>query len=252
MSNLEQLGLYLTITYRKTFIDGNDFKKMISSYLPKLNLFEFHICSRIFFNNQMNILSKEDLEETFRDFPHNTKQILSCVDYYPEKQLAQYHVYTYPSKMKYYQNLTNSFPDGLYPYVRLISLYDRYPFEHEFFIRISQSFPFLEELSLINQKPQKPQESDNSTIVEYDHLLELHLSGAHDDYLEEFLSNRKTTFLQNVILHVDYESLERVTENFTRDDTRVNCAKINKIYIFGEKYYSKSLQDYFPSAEIPR
>ncbi|CAF3037323.1 unnamed protein product, partial [Rotaria sp. Silwood2] len=28
--------------------------------------------------------------------------------------------------------ITNHFPGGLYPYVRVVSLYDEYPFEHEF------------------------------------------------------------------------------------------------------------------------
>ncbi|CAF3984519.1 unnamed protein product, partial [Rotaria sp. Silwood1] len=29
----------------------------------------------------------------------------------------------------------------------------------------------------------------------------------------------------NILLHVDYEALQRVIHNFTRDDTRINCTK---------------------------
>ncbi len=55
--------------------------------------------------------------------------------------------------MRYYHNITNNFPGRLYKYVRKISLSNEYPFEHEFFIRISQSFPFMESLSLTNRTP---------------------------------------------------------------------------------------------------
>ncbi|CAF1037744.1 unnamed protein product [Rotaria sp. Silwood1] len=43
---------------------------------------------------------------------------------------------------------------------------------------------------------------------------------------------------------------ERVTHNFTRDITRINCAKVNEIFLVGEKIYSNSLRDYFPCAII--
>ena len=58
-----------------------------------------------------------------------------------------------------------------------IELFDERPFEHEFFIKISQSFPFLKELTIINRKPQKDKqctkfEDDNRdlSIIEYFHL----------------------------------------------------------------------------------
>ncbi len=43
--------------------------------------------------------------------------------------------------MKYYKNIINSFPGGLFKYVREIFLFDERPFEHEFFIQIAQAFP---------------------------------------------------------------------------------------------------------------
>ncbi|CAF3331627.1 unnamed protein product [Rotaria sp. Silwood2] len=49
--------------------------------------------------------------------------------------------------MSYYGNITNNFPGGLFQYVRVVSLCDDSPFEHEFFIQIQKSFPFLEQLS---------------------------------------------------------------------------------------------------------
>ncbi|CAF3316291.1 unnamed protein product [Rotaria sp. Silwood2] len=61
--------------------------------------------------------------------------------------------------MQHYEDVTNNFPGGLYPYVRLVSLYDERPFEHDFFIRICQSFPFMKKLSINNVHAQKQKES---------------------------------------------------------------------------------------------
>ncbi|CAF4861680.1 unnamed protein product [Rotaria socialis] len=71
-----------------------------------------------------------------------------------EQYRDQCHVYSYPFLMQYYDDITNNFPRGLYRCVRVVSLYDEHPFENEFFIRIAQSFPFMEELSLINRHSQ--------------------------------------------------------------------------------------------------
>ena len=254
MVNLEKLALYLTSYVRERFIDGNQIKEKIFNRMLQLNTFAFHICSIMFINDQIDFSSTEDIQRTFNDF-QNTK-IISYVDYFQERRLAQCHVHSYPSKTKYYQNITNQFPGGLYQCVRFITLYDEYPFEHEFFLRISQSFPFLQTLSLINKQPQKNKQSyqsinsnQNSSIVTYNSLLTLYIEKVHDDYLEEFLLSTKTYFRNEILLHVDYNLLERVTNKFTRDDTRINCAKVNEIYTF--RYYSpRSLRDYFPSARI--
>ncbi|CAF4656351.1 unnamed protein product [Rotaria sp. Silwood2] len=93
-------------------------------------------------------------------------------------------------------------------------------------------------------------DNHNLSIVKFFYLTELNISRVHDDYIEEFLLNTKTYLQNNILLHINYKSLEKMTHNFTRDDTRINCAKINEIYFFGEVKYSKSLQNYFPFAKI--
>ncbi|CAF4849303.1 unnamed protein product, partial [Rotaria socialis] len=255
MSNIEKLGLYLTIYVNDKFIDGNDLKKNVINRLPQLNLFTFDIRSLMFINNQINLPSKKDIEESFRDFQYT--KIISYVDYFREKKTGQCHAFSYPSEMPYYQKIKNNFPDGLYRYVRFISLYDEYPFEHEFFIKISQSIPFMERLSLINHQSQIHKQSYklinhnfNSTIAKYNYLITLDIEEIHDDYIEEFLFNTKTYFHNNIVISINYKSLERVTRNFTRDVTRINCAKINEIFLSGEKRYFNSLRDYFPCARI--
>ncbi|CAF4588253.1 unnamed protein product, partial [Rotaria sp. Silwood2] len=57
-----------------------------------------------------------------------------------------------------------------------VSLHDERPFEHEFFLRIAQSFPFMKELTLINKKPQKNKlnnENQDLLIIKYPHLTKL-------------------------------------------------------------------------------
>jgi hypothetical protein len=57
--------------------------------------------------------------------------------------------------MTSYENIANYFPGGVFTCVCKVSLFDEHPFEHEFFIRITRSFPFMKNLTISNQKPQK-------------------------------------------------------------------------------------------------
>jgi len=175
------------------------------------------------------------------------------MDYFQERQCSLCHIYLYPNTLKYYYTVTNNFPGGLFKYVREISLYDEHPFEHEFFLRIAQSFPFMKKLSLSNSKPQnkklcRESNKDNQdfSIIKYPYLTNLTLYDAHDDYIEEFLVNTKICLLNNAVhLNIYYEQLKRVTNNFTRDTTRINCAKLDSLCLNGCQLpqYAK---DYFP------
>jgi hypothetical protein len=121
----------------------------------------------------------------------------------------------------------------LFQTVREISLFDEYPFEHEFFIRIAQAFPFLQELTLDNKKPQKNKSNDdyqNVTIAKYPYLKYIDLILAHEDYIEQFLLNTKTYLSYRVELITNHCLIEKVTHNFRRDTTRYNCSKITYLY----------------------
>jgi hypothetical protein len=71
-------------------------------------------------------------------------------------------VYLSPYTLTHYKNVTNHFPGGLFNNVQEIQLFDERPFEHDFFIRISQSFPFLKVLLIINSEPQTFKQEQNS------------------------------------------------------------------------------------------
>ncbi|CAF4267259.1 unnamed protein product [Rotaria magnacalcarata] len=145
MSNLEKLCLNV-ICDKKTFTGGNELKQSIINHMPRLERFEFYICSGIAVRNRIYLPSKEDIQHTFRDFKDD--QVISYVDYFQKDPYSFCHIYLYPGQLKYYYNVTNNFPGGLFTCVRQISLYDDRPFEHEFFLRIAESFPILKMLSL--------------------------------------------------------------------------------------------------------
>ncbi|CAF1005573.1 unnamed protein product [Rotaria magnacalcarata] len=255
MLNLEKLHLCLKISGRNSFIHGNNLKIDIMNHMSQLNQFTFNIRSTIRLHNQISFLSNEDIQHTFNDFQNN--QIISCVDYFSEMERGQCHIYTYPYQLKEYHQITNSFPGGIFKYVREISLFDERPFQHEFFFQISQSFPFMKKLTLINQKPQNDKryrkvDDDNQhlSIIEYPNLSHLNLDEAHDDYIEQFLIDTKTCLPNTVYLSVDYQVLKRVTQHFTRNTTRINCTKLCSLGLIGICQIPKYVKEYFPYTRI--
>jgi len=182
-------------------------------------------------------------------------QVISCVDYFPNIKTGQCHIYSYPYTLKHYNNIANNFPGGLFECVRVISLYDERSFEHEFFIRIAQAFPFLKRLSLSNKKPQNNKQyqksnidNENLPIIEYSYLSLLHLDNIHDDYVEQFLDDTKTCLPNTCCLAMEYEPLNRATHNFTIDTMRANCGKIKEICFLIEVEIFQHVKDYFPHA----
>jgi hypothetical protein len=256
MLNLEELDLNLKVDCSKGLVDANDLKETIINYMARLNKFTFNIRSFNRFSTQINLLSNETIQDIFKNFPDN--QIISWLDYFLEKNFSYCHIYSYPYRLNYYDNITNNFPGGLFKFVVQISLYDERPFEHEVFLRIAQSFPFIKELTVVNRKPQKNKlhnDNDGFSLIQYPHLTTLSLVQAHDDYIEQFLVDIKMSLPNNVRLFVKHESLESVTDNFKRDATRVNCAKINYMctilrYEYGNFQFPEHFKDYFLHVNI--
>jgi hypothetical protein len=255
MSNLEQLSLYLSLGRCNRFVDGNNLKQNIIDYLPQLKQFQFNIRSPMLLKDQIHLPSNEDIENSFKNFSDN--QIICCVNYFLEENEGECHIYTYPYTLTSYENITNNFTGGLFTCVSRVSLYDERPFEHEFFIRIAQSFPFMTSLTIINRHAQNDKQcrklkkkNQDLFIIEYPHLKHLDLNETHDDYVEQLLLDTKTCLPYDVNLHIDYKSLKRVTYNFTRNITRINCAKVryrcsNRIFRF-----PKHFRDYFLDTHV--
>ncbi len=246
MSNLERLFLSLIID-NKEFLDGNHLNNDIINHLPKLNEFQYNIYSRIYNYKQNDIRSNEDIQRTFEIF--TDQQIISCIDYFPEENICQCHYYSYPYRMTIYENITNNFPGGLFSCVREISLFDERPYEHRFFLRLSKAFPFLRKLKIDNLKSSSSDNEDLS-IIEYSSMTEFCLLNVHDDYIEQFLLDSKAFIPNYFSISIDYHSLERVTNHFTRNETRINSMKIKHMFLPGRHKFSNDFKKYFSYLQI--
>jgi hypothetical protein len=250
MSNLEMLTLNIKIEEIK-FVDGNCLNNDILNHLPKLNHFIFNIQSRMYDYNQTDIRSNEDIQNTFKNFQNH--KIISCVDYFPEESFGQCHYYSCPYIMKNYDNISNHFPGGLFKCVTKISLYDERPFQHEFFLKISQSFPLLEQLTIENFQSQNEKSVDDNNqhlpIIKYPYLTKLNLIHVHDDYIEQFLFHSKSSLTNYIFLWVRYDALQRVSNHFTREQTRINSAKIKHFFRFDRHDLSEDFCQYFPNLQ---
>ncbi|CAF2892121.1 unnamed protein product [Rotaria sp. Silwood2] len=214
-----------------------------------------HLFSVSSFYSKTNLPSNEDIQKTFRDF--KDKQIISCIDYFQKRKHSRCHIYSYPYQLKHYEDITNNFPGRLFKCVRAVGLYDEYPFEHEFLLRITQSFPLLEKLTVINQQRQNNKrfrksknENEDLLIVKYPHLIQLNLSEAHKDYHEQFLFDTKTCLPNDVCIHLNYRLVNKVTRNFRRNTIRSNCAKISYVLFYNRSKFPEHLKDYFSHAHI--
>lgn len=232
MANLEEFNLNFEISGRNTFIDGNSLENIIN-YMPKLNKFMFNIGSKISLENQINLSSNEDIQRTFTNLKDN--KIISSIDYFPLAKYCRCRVYSHPYIWRDYKNITNNFSVGLCKYVREVLLFDERPFEREFLLRISQSFPFLKKITVVNnnqqcRKSDHNNSNNNLSIIQYPDFTELDLFEAHEYYVEQFLIDTKTRLPDNVYVYVHHEILKKVTHNFKRDETRINSSKIHYYY----------------------
>jgi hypothetical protein len=76
------------------------------------------------------------------------------------------------------------------------------------------------------------------------------LNEAHDDYVEQFLLDTKTCLPYGVDLHVDCKPLKRVTHNFKRGATRINCSKVRYRCSDENIRFPKQFKDYFLDIDV--
>ncbi|CAF4560926.1 unnamed protein product [Rotaria sp. Silwood2] len=250
MSNLKELYLYLTIQDRTTFIDGTYIYNDILVHMSRLHTFNFCFCTKISIDHLVHHLSKDDIQHTFTN---KIYQQVDCIINY-RYSTANCHVFSLPFMFDHLDFVSNTFPTIIFNNVRSLSVQDGIPFKHEFFIRITWSFPLLKKLSVVNFKPQlsisdKLNSNNNqlySTIIEFPYLTSLDLGLVHIDYVEQFINHTKTYLPCLNKLTVDYDKLTIVTENFTRDRTQLNCMKIKQLIIAQILVHSKDFYIYFP------
>jgi hypothetical protein len=215
MPHLEELTLYIHIRNGSIFITGSHLDNEILIHMPQLRTFTFHIASETVINDSSIRVSTDDI--------HRLKKI------------------------------TNNIPDLIFHSVIHLKLWDKHPFKHEFFIRLARAFPSLQYLTMWNiQSPcwkfDKFQHLKNDwpSIVEYPHLISIDIRCAHTYYVEHFLNETKTRLPCLTELKVEYNDLQKVTMNFTRPETRRNCARVKRLLDEDLTVYSEDVYRYFP------
>jgi hypothetical protein len=245
MINLKELTLFLTVlkTY-STYIDGIQLHDQILIYMPQLNKFMFSIFTGVINRHiKIDLPSNEGIQRSFIGKGYG--QVGSCVHTKPQHNVGMSHVYSLPYQFEYFLRLNNSFPGGMFDTVQCLTMIDQYPFEHNLFKLISQCFPLLKELRVVNNQPQKNKQHSSRLII-FPHLILLNLVKAHVDYAEQLLCDKNTYLPALLDLYIDDKSLAMITNNFTNDAIYRNCAKIKKLH--ADSFLRlKDRYQYFPS-----
>ncbi|CAF3292014.1 unnamed protein product [Rotaria sp. Silwood2] len=254
MSQLEKLTLSLCVTNRTSFIDGTQLYNDILKNMPHLRSFIFDIVTAGIQMKAELLPSCYDIRRTFVQSGYH----MDCyIDYY-QSEAGRCHIYSLPFNMEHMHAITNNFSGGLFMNVRRLFVTDSLrPFQHYFFARISLSFPLLTSLEISNWYPQQkkfihqPGEPDQtSLIIIYPHLVELSFVLGNIDYVKQFLLDSNMRLPRLNKLHVNYNKLKCVTNDFTNATARAKCAKLKHITFDTTEtiiVYSKNFFLYFSS-----
>ncbi|CAF4058780.1 unnamed protein product, partial [Rotaria sp. Silwood1] len=230
MINLTELTLFLAVLKRyTTYIDGTKLYDQILIYMTQLNKFTFSINTGVI-NRKMKIdlPSNEDVQHSF--IGNRYGQVGSYVHFRSEDNIGMSHVYSLPYQFQYFLHLNNSFQGDMFDSVRHLTMTDGRPFEYNLFIIISQCFPLLKELYVVNHQPQNNKQH-SSTLIIFPHLILLNLVDADVDYAEQLLFDKNTHLPSLLDLCIEFKSLAMITKNFTYNRIRRNCAKIKKLHV---------------------
>ena len=191
MINLEELILYLSIIRsNKNYVDGSELYDDILIYMPRLKKFTFNIHTNVDKKNvEIAFSSNEDIQRSFirKEYGPVASHIETftrenerrCHSYSsPYEFKSRCHIYSLPYQFTTFHFLNNSFQGGTFDNVQSLMITDLCSFEHNFFKVISQSFPLLKKLYIMNEEPQKDKQQSTPLII-FTHLIYLDLHGAH-------------------------------------------------------------------------
>ncbi|CAF0902910.1 unnamed protein product [Rotaria sordida] len=231
MTHLEKLTLYIRIDDRSRFVDGTNLHKNILIHMPRLHTFTFYISTDIQFDDSVDHLSDNDIQQT-----------------------AVCNVFSLPFTFNRLEKISNKFPNIIFNTVTYLIVGDVIPFKYEFFIQIAKAFPSLKDLCIINvTSPLLNFDSytadniDSCSSIQYLNLTSLTVNYVDNYYIEQFLLDTKTYAPHLTEIKVHFDRLQAVTENFTRDATRYNCRNIKRFIFEKTINYSNELYLYFPS-----
>jgi hypothetical protein len=228
MINIEDLTLFLNvIRSNTTYIDGTHLYNDILAFMPLLHKFTFSIKTNVL-NTDTELLfpSADDVKHSFIE--KGNRHVGSYVHNTLSGMHGQCHVFSLPYQFDTYLLTNNSFQGDIFFTVRSMTILDLYPLEHQLFQKISHHFPFLRNLTFINYMRQNNKQH-SSTFVTFPYLEELDITRTNVDYVEQFLFEKNTRLPRLLKLHISYETLAMVTNNFTNDLVRLNCSQIRRL-----------------------
>jgi hypothetical protein len=92
------------------------------------------------------------------------------------------------------------------------------------------------------------------SIVRFHHLTYLDLASVHVDYVRQFLFDKNTYLPRLITLPINYQQLVEVTDNFTSDAARNNCACLKERYTLKRIWYIQlvSIAFFHPSIQTSK
>jgi hypothetical protein len=250
MLQLEELTLSLIVSNQTSFIDGTHLVNNILNKMSYLQTFIFNIVTGFVTMAEELLPTLDDIRRPLIEKGFN----VNCYTDYDEIYKCQCHIYSLPFTIDCMHIYSNKFHGGLFRTVRYLYIQDFvHSFEHDFFARIAQAFPLLNKLTIFNKHKQakltqqQDKHESTSSIIEFSHLMILNVAMSHIDYAKQFLFDFNTRLPCLNRLHIKYEDLVIVTENFTNNSARDNCSKLQHI-IFGSMptIYPENFYLYFP------
>ncbi|CAF1147435.1 unnamed protein product [Rotaria sp. Silwood1] len=222
MINLKELTLFLLVLKNDSiYIDGIQLHDQILIYMPQLNKFTFSI-NTVIVNEDIKIdrPSNEDIQHSFIGKGYG--QVGSYVHYRQERNVGTSHVYSLPYQFEYFFHLNNSFQGDIFDTVQCLAMTDGRPFEHNLFKLISQCFPLLKELRVVNYQPQKNKQHSSILII-FPRLILLNLIEAH---LGKFADNKVLTAITFGIKY--YLEDNQFTDTFSLSlANRLRCTNVH-------------------------
>ncbi|CAF3216243.1 unnamed protein product [Rotaria sp. Silwood2] len=194
--------------------------------------------------------SNDDIQRTFTNIKYG--QTACIIDYFSGFNVIC-HVYSLPFAFTRLEKITNGFPTIVFNNVTRLYAYDVIPMNHEFFMRIGQAFPVLKLFTIQTDakctwEPDELgfDETSSYSVIEYSHLTSLDIANTNIDCVVQFLHERSIHLPRLTELKINYHELKTVTMNFTRDETRRNCSKVERLVLFqAPTVVSKEVYEYF-------
>jgi hypothetical protein len=245
MINLEELQLCLVVgRIHSTYIDGIQLYSQFLIYMTQLNKFTFNIKTSVFNKKvRIELPSNEYIQRSF--IGRGYQQVASHVCTKYNTRGGECRIYSLPYDFEYYFDLNNCFQGGMFHKVRQLEMDDRISIEYRLFQQIPHDFPFLEFLSIPNSYPMEDKQH-SSTLITFPFLTFLDLQYAHVDYVELFLLRKNTHLPRLLNLSVEYKSLKRITNNFTKDAMDFNFETLKSVDVCQSLVRPENFHHYFP------